>query len=394
MSTILFAWEMGTGLGHLTRIQPIASQLVALGHRVSLAARELGPAFRLFGGSTIPIFQAPIETAPRARTPTAETFAHILFNCGFAEPADVAGREFAWRNMFDAIQPDLVVADCSPTALLAAHCAGVKRVAIGTGFECPPDVVPLPSLRQLTGQAYADFEIEAAVLQNINLVCKRYGALSLERASKLYYGERSPILLTYEDLDCYAPRVDAKYWGAINFSNGVEPDWPEGVGPRVFAYMLEHEFTPAVVGWLSEKGWPTITVGGRECLAKSRHLLSSSVRLPDGPLDSKLLAEQCDITVCYSGHGTICQTLLAGKPLVILPTTVEQYVHAARVAKLGAGEMGQVGNLNQVSSIIQEVSANSAYTLAAKNFAAQNSHPSAQSVAQQVVAHLHALIAS
>ena len=55
----------------------------------------------------------------------------------------------AWRSLFDAIAPDLLLADHAPTALLAARGRpGLRRALIGSGFFQPPAQQPLPSLRE------------------------------------------------------------------------------------------------------------------------------------------------------------------------------------------------------------------------------------------------------
>jgi UDP:flavonoid glycosyltransferase YjiC (YdhE family) len=349
MSTILFAWEFGAGHGHITRIQPLADPLAKLGHRVIVAARDVATCHEQLRDSAIRVFQAPAEIEPPGQASAAETYAHVLFNCGFADAARLEARVSAWRNLFDLLHPDLLVADCAPTALLAAHSANIPRVALGTGFECPPDVSPLPSLRRQTQTgALPSDAIEQSVLANINTTCERFAAAPLARVSQMYHRVHAPLLLTYRELDCYAPRDDAHYWGAIIFSNGEPPDWPAGHGPRVFAYMLEHEFTSAVIRLLADRGWPTLVVGGHETLAKSNTKFPSSVRISEQRFDAKLIAAECDLTICYAGHGTICVTLLAGKPLLLLPTTVEQYLNGLAVTKIGAGELGQVGNAEQV----------------------------------------------
>jgi UDP:flavonoid glycosyltransferase YjiC (YdhE family) len=392
MSTILVAWEFGTGFGHITRIQPIVRGLLRSGHRVVMAARDVAPCYGLLRNLDVPVFQAPLEVEPRGRT-VVETYAHVLFNCGFAEPAAVVARVASWRNLFGLVEPDFIVADCSPTALLAGLCSNIPGIALGTGFECPPDVTPLPSLRRQTRPSGSMVDsIEPIVLDNINVTCAHFGAAPLDRISQLYYSPHRPLLLTYPELDCYAPRADGHYWGAVAYSNGDPARWPLGHGPRVFAYMLEHEFTPVVVRLLAQRSWPTLVVGGKECIAKSQIALPDSVRIADSQLDSQSIALQCDFTICYAGHGTICATLRAGKPILLLPTTVEQYLNSIAVTNIGAGRIGQVGNTAQLGEALEQLATNRVFKLAADRFASEKRISSPQPVADQVVAHLHALL--
>lgn len=41
MSTILFAWELGAGLGHLMQMRPLVHALLEQGHRVAAASKDL-----------------------------------------------------------------------------------------------------------------------------------------------------------------------------------------------------------------------------------------------------------------------------------------------------------------------------------------------------------------
>ncbi len=77
----------------------------------------------------------------------------------------------AWKNIYRAVQPDVIVFDHSPTALLAAHGTPVRRALLGAGFFCPADQSPLPNLRPWTSPDPAQLALdEACVLNHINLV--------------------------------------------------------------------------------------------------------------------------------------------------------------------------------------------------------------------------------
>jgi hypothetical protein len=268
-------------------------------------------------------------------------------------------------------------------------------VAIGTGFECPPNVSPLPSLRRHTLDSvsleHKPSSIEETVRVNLNDVCRQFKVDTFQQSSSLYYGSNSPILLTYPELDFYSPRGVDCYWAPMIYSNGHTPRWPNGHGPKVFAYMLDHDFTPYVLELLSRRGWPTLVVGGSESLAARKDTFPSTIQFASGPVDSQSTAQQCDFTVCYGGHGTICVTLLAGKPLLVLPTTVEQYLNGVAVRTIGAGELGQVGNAIHVGEMLDQLATAPSYNLAAQRFAIEHKPSSDQSSANQVANKLSML---
>ena len=46
---------------------------------------------------------------------------------------------------------------------------------------------------------------------------------------------------------------------------------------------------------------------------------------------------ECALCICHAGEATLAQSLLAGVPLLLLPTQTEQFLIARRVGLTGAG---------------------------------------------------------
>ena len=53
MARILFAWECGGGISHLTRYADLIDQLINNDHDIVFAARSLSSAARVFGEKTL-----------------------------------------------------------------------------------------------------------------------------------------------------------------------------------------------------------------------------------------------------------------------------------------------------------------------------------------------------
>ena len=148
MATIFFAWELGGGLGHVTQLVSLANGLRPAGHRVVAALRELPRAAGLLDNAGITVLQSPYKPpASQNSIATPRTFAHVLWNAGIGDPSELQVLAEAWGNLLDFVDPDLIVFDHAPAALLAARGRQVKRVALGNGFCRPPDCSPLPDLR-------------------------------------------------------------------------------------------------------------------------------------------------------------------------------------------------------------------------------------------------------
>src|SRR4051812_21416649 len=123
MATILFAWELGGGLGHLMQMRPLAEALAGRGHRVHVALRHLcRSAGQVFGRAGVRFHQAPFRSRGQLRFRRTPSFAHLLANVGFGDKYELFPVASAWRHLLESVAPDVVLFDHSPTALLASRC--------------------------------------------------------------------------------------------------------------------------------------------------------------------------------------------------------------------------------------------------------------------------------
>ncbi len=275
MATILLTWELGGGMGHLINLLPLARGLRLLGNRVVAALRDLPRAEQVFGGLDLSYFQAPFKIRPGAHAIEPQRcFAHILHNNGFGDSVELKTMAEAWRNLFLSVRPDLIVFDHSPTAMLAAQGLTGKKALIGTGFFCPLDGQPLPDLRPWLPEDKERLrDDENHVLDNANKVLAAWGQPRLERISRLFHEVDEQFLVTLPELDHYQGRKEhqaltpcpspsgrgeqsaqadrlktypasgpaaqggTRYWGVWPNVGGRCPEWPEGQGKWVFAYL-------------------------------------------------------------------------------------------------------------------------------------------------------------
>ena len=334
MAHIVMCWELGGDLGHVARMRPLAEALRTRGHRVSFIVRETLAAGRLLDPAHYAWLQAPLQpdAVSPAYAPTLN-FTQIMHNVGFHDYRAIVGRVRAWRNLFDALKPDLLVFDHSPTALLAARGLPVKRILLGTGFGIPPAVAPLPPFDagvEATGLETSEWEI----MERINAALKTFGVERIKRIADIYQADAS-LLFTFKELDHYPQRQNGDYWGPPAQGGGSRPAWPEGPGKRVFAYLKPFNTLPPLLETLAQTGHSTLIYMSRQ--DGPRQTDDSRLRYADAPVDLKQAVKESDLIICHSGHGTISTALLGGKPLLLLPLNIEQRMLAARVTGMGAG---------------------------------------------------------
>uniref|UniRef100_UPI0025BD6080 hypothetical protein n=1 Tax=Aquabacterium sp. TaxID=1872578 RepID=UPI0025BD6080 len=172
MAKIVLAWENGGGMGHAGRLSEMARALLARGHDVTLAWREprLVPVLLpdLIAHASLHVAHVPVcQIAPDhpALPRPVRNQADLLLCAGYFDPALVTPALSFWLDLLRTLQPDVLVADHAPAALLAAASQpGLRTAQVGTGYFQPPRTEPWPSLRfwepQPPDPAHADTALQ------------------------------------------------------------------------------------------------------------------------------------------------------------------------------------------------------------------------------------------
>ena len=278
------------------------------------------------------------------------------------------------------MQPDLIIFDHAPTALLATRGLNnpPRRALIGSGFCCPPDErregEPWAIVRPDEAAA-AGFEQllkdDAAVLARCNWVLGKWGCPPLERLGQLYSEVDENFLTTFPELDHFPGRRGAGYWGPVIAAapGGEPPQWPEGPGPRAFVYLKDAAAAEAALVALAEASTSTVAYVENLSPEARRKLESPTLHLSPRPLDLRQAAAECDLAVLGGGHGATIEMLLAGKPVLQIPAAREQRMVADAVARLGAGEVAQPKQPDDVRRKLARMVASDLYRQAAEGFA-------------------------
>ncbi len=337
--TILFAWELGGGLGHLAPIAPVLARLREMGYRVVVAARDLFRARPLVGRHGVELLQAPIKTNKSGeRIDPLRSFAHILYNCGFAEFDELAALAEAWRHLLRFVQPDLVVCDHAPVALIMARALSIARATIGTGFCCPPDVYPMPDFRPwLPGAEEAIRHDEDKVTGNVNRLLQEWNCPEIDHLGQLYGEVDECFLATFAELDHYSQREGGNYRGPLGTSIGCAPIWPDTEGKRVFAYLKPTKVIPVVLRALEEQEFCSLVYVERAPFRLKAYYESARLRFAPGPVDLEAVGRQCDLVILNGGHGSTASLLLAGRPILQVPANLEQALTGLAVERMQAG---------------------------------------------------------
>lgn len=339
MGNVVCCWELGGYLGHISRFLPLANALEEKGHHVDYILRDLSRAHLLIKNKNAHLYQAPVWLLKAVGLPkTPVNFAEILQIYGYLDETGVNGLVSGWVSLFERIKPDLALMDYAPTALIAARILGIKSASFGTGFFVPPPQHPTPCLRPWEKVTNDRLLLsDNLVLKVINKVLKNYGAKELQTLYELYDVEEN-FLITVPELDHYKNRK-ARYWGEISQHNpGETPVWKNNGEKKIFAYIKpESKMFPLILAQLAKTKSDIIVFAPNLPAKVIKQYAESTINFSNKPLDIEKVAKECDFGLCHAGHDTLLNLLIYGKPVLIFPTQLEQYILSQRVEESGAG---------------------------------------------------------
>lgn len=342
MATVLCAWEQGGNLGHLSNLRNPIEMALQLGHRVLLAARELHRVPEVLGGLPIELLPAPFKQYVQPADKSAFlSMTHVLARQCFSGVDELEMYLRAWQTLFDLVQPDLVMYEHSPTALIASHGRPFKKVLVGSGFAIPP--LPEP------GEPFAPFSTtsgsapvrarlladDALVLTVVNQALGRLGRGPLPDLAQIYRQADASLLLSWPELDHFGARPGQRYLGAVPLGHQPPAVWPDVSGPKVFGYLQAMSSIEALLRCLREAGvCALLLVRGLPLELKLKYS-SERLRFLDGLVDLASVAAQADGVIHHANHSSLVVFMEAGLPQLLIPRQQEQLLLALRLAAHG-----------------------------------------------------------
>lgn len=393
MASIFYAWEFGAALGHVGAFMPLARALRERGHAVSWAVAQPAQVGSFLAQSGFEWLPAPVlPEQPQPGPPLS--YADILLRFGYAHPEALFGLTGAWRSLMQATRAKLVLTDHAPTAVLAARSLGLPVMMFSNGFTVPPRCNPMPNMRPwipVPTAPLAAMDLQAA--QSMNWVLQRYGGAPLASVADLF-DVAEETLLSFPELDHYADRGPARYWGCLPSAGGEPVSWPPSPAPKVFAYLrpevvLAEPLLKALSGRAANAlvYFPGVSRDARERWS------GPGLAFLDQPADLAQLARDADLGITYGSLATTTAFLLAGRPVLLLPGHLEQFLVARRVVEMGAGELvNPESPPADLSGTLQALLGNPAYRENARAFAAKYAAFDQARVVENLVRRIEELV--
>lgn len=329
----LVAWELGAGRGHLEHLRPIVTGLLGSDWTVIAAVRDLKGGHAVLGAidaelrhRRFAIGQAPIFVHPATR-PSARpsSLAEVLAQSGFGEASFVRPVVETWVQLIEAVKPDVIVADFSPSVVAAAQ-ERIPVLMTGNGWTIPPDGSPIPPLPI---QPYAPGAAAGAEARICD-VMEQATNWRPDRFARLLRGDTS-FIFTSALLDPYrAARREPVCWPP----NLIIPQRrKKSSAGHVMTYLPGRH--PAIVSVVEALG-----LLGIEAHAHLGGLVPeapANVKVEPKPLDLASLLPDARCVIHHGGLGTASWCLAYRIPQVIIPLDLEKSLIAHAVEASGSG---------------------------------------------------------
>jgi len=316
---------------------PLLQRLRKKGHEIHVAMPDQRPAREFVKPHNFHLRLAPsIRVATTVASPQV-SYAEVLLCAGFYDANILYANVKKWLEMFHAVRPELIIFDHAPTALLAARLYPACTATFGPGFFRPPSVTPLPHFyadpHDLEGRMYRS---EKRALLASNQVLQKGKGRRLHSLQALLDVDKD-FLCTFRELDHYERSKEQRYMGPIFSADaGSEVTWPPGGRFKIFVYLkTDAPVSAEIVDALCRSDLACFVYAQGETSLDGD--ISTNVRVTRNPVALRSAIRDADMVVCHAGHGVVAATLLAGKPLVLVPLTTDQFIVTRNVENIGAG---------------------------------------------------------
>ncbi|MBM0204171.1 hypothetical protein JNW90_14435 [Micromonospora sp. STR1s_5] len=331
MARVLFGSELGGGLGHVTRLLPIARKLVASGHECVFAIRDVIVVDPLLRAGQVRVVQAPHANWPASvRVPPTRSYTDLLAHNGFDDPARLGPVVAAWGDLIELLDADLVIADHSPALCVTLYGGEVPLILIGDGFTLPPPSAPeLPDLPGLRSDRSSH-----EMLRVVEAVQLGRGRACPPTLSALFSGKHT-FVVTLPELDFYAEHRGTEAVGPLEPS--LQPV-PRNPAKSWFAYLsLANSVTEPILRALVQSRSTGALYLRDATPAQLQGLRSHGLVVYDRPQPLARAIAAASTVIHHGGLGFMQAALCVGRPQLLAPAHLEQRLNCISIGKLGVG---------------------------------------------------------
>jgi rhamnosyltransferase subunit B len=324
----LLGWELGAGLGHAGRLLCIVRALRLAGFTTIVAARQPELFAAEPGLTTLP---APCHPGAFPAGFIAASYADVLACSGFSNAASLSALMDGWQEIFERVQPSIIVTDFAPSLCLTAR-GQFPVVAAETGYSLPPTpggVFPRMSEHGSSTNA------NAHVLETIQETLGGKGRQPLRSLSDLLETEAS-FVTCLPELDPYASMRGEAAVGPVEPMASMATTATQ----KFFAYLsMEMPGCQDVLVTLAQSGFQgRAFVRGADDALRQR-MGAMGLEILTRPESIEKIVSESYVVVHHGSLAMAHHALAAGRPQLVFPGHLEQFLTSRRLAGLGVAHV-------------------------------------------------------
>ena len=329
----LIVWEIGAGRGHVVHLATVAAALRRMDYRCTAYlvhldhAAEIAPhCDEVLAGPRLPYRQ-------HADIPTLSAhYGDWLGLHHFDDPAVIRDIVVRWRTILAERKPDVLVAEQSPCAILAARSLKIPVAHVGVPATAPPAIMnTFPAYLPEDKEPHYS---EAVLTTAVNDAISAFDMTPIQALPQVYASD-DEIVASIPLLDCYGPWRKAPLVSPVI---GGEIEGSERQRRDVFVYLSTTDrFEPVILTAIASLRLPIRAVLAGNPAAAVALTQSRGARVETQPLTPNEIARTARVVVHAGNHGLTCLGLRAGIPQVTLSEQAEHIYNGRRVAEAGAG---------------------------------------------------------
>lgn len=330
---VLFAYECGSGLGHVIRIAEIAARLKRNGVDSVLASYRLDD-IEPFARDFDDVLQAPVwpmffDYTQRDLERENLSYASLLANLGLRDSHHVAINQRAWLRLLDQCNPSIVVADYAPGAVLAAK-GRCPSLQIGSPFYTPAldDETFPPFLLEQPDVAGLD----AGILDAIRAAARQLGRSEPAGFRDTVIADKS-MPMGFAEFD---PYLHCRREPLLHPDMVTGEPLARGEGEAVYVYLPSWmQSNDVLVAALCTLGLPIKLFTAGPNAGTSDTLRQYGVQLADALFSPQELAKSARLFLHHGGTGSCQIGLMAGVPQIIIESDLEKIFNSRALTALG-----------------------------------------------------------
>jgi UDP:flavonoid glycosyltransferase YjiC (YdhE family) len=341
--TILFAWELGLGAGHLANIRRIAARLKPHASRIIAAVPDPAAASGLRGLCDAIIAAPGWPPASKRHAPSSATLNDILSARGLADLGTLRHLLLSWDEILRRVRPDLVIADLAPAAALATR-GRVPLLIVGNGYTLPPSGMKrFPPLHRIAEPRWN----EDATLSAVNDALGGSDRPRLDHLPELFAGDARSVqtfaLLDPYDMQRQEP-LDGPLFDCAPIARAEDAE-------NIFVYISGSYPVPKALEAALRPFANRVHICApgssdgefRELSRAGATIHRDLVRLQKELSSSRLV-------IHTGGSGVAAEALSAGVPQLILSSHIEQDLTGEALQRVGLGRLIRAHEVTSLSA--------------------------------------------